>query len=330
MTARKTKALPAGAPPTVTAATGETVTDNGPWKRAKPALSVLIPFFRDDPVELAAALDEESAAMEASVEVVIMDDGSGDADLAHRVTAQVKAMRLPARFVRLHANEGRARGRNRLAGHARAGSFLFLDSDMRPDDRRFLATWADLVAREDPAVAFGGFSLKTAPDAPSFAVHRAMAAKSECIPYIERARQPEKYVYTSNLLVRRDAFAAEAFADDFKGWGWEDVEWAMRIARRFRVVHVDNPATHLGLDTVEGLAAKYEQSVENFARVVRRHPHIVRGYPSYRVARILKQAPGLGAWRPWLKRLALSAGLPVKARAFSLRLYRAALYAEAV
>ena len=308
----------------------ETTVDNPGWRRAKPALSVLIPFHGDDPVALLAALDGEAPAMAGSAEVVVLDDGSGDDDLAARVAVQVKAMRLPARFVRLPANEGRARGRNRLASHARGGTFLFLDSDMRPDDGRFLQAWADLISREDPAVAFGGFSLKQAPTGAPFAVHRAMAARAECVPYVERARQPEKYVYTSNLLVRRDAFAAEAFADDFKGWGWEDVEWGMRIARRFRVLHVDNPATHCGLHTVEALAGKYEQSVENFARVVRRHPHVVRRYPSYRAAALLKRAPGLAAWRALFKRMALTGLLPTAARAFSLRLYRAALYAEAV
>ena len=33
---------------------------------------------------------------------------------------------------------------------------------------------------------------------------------------------------------------------------------------------------------------------------------------------------------PWFKRLALAEGMPVAARAFSLRLYRAALYADAI
>jgi hypothetical protein len=38
----------------------------------------------------------------------------------------------------------------------------------------------------------------------------------------------------------------------------------------------------------------------------------------------------LKAVRPMMKQAALADWLPVKARAFSLRLYRAALYAEAV
>ena len=306
------------------------VTDNARWKGARPAVSVLIPFLRDDPCELLQLLDEEAGSVDRSVEIVLLDDGSADAALTARIAAKARGMTLPVRLISLPANEGRSRGRNRLAATARGGSLLFLDSDMRPDHRRFLWTWTDLVAREDPPVAFGGFSLLQAPTDARFSVHRALSTRSECIPYDQRAKTPEKYVYTSNLLVRRDVFEAEAFDPAFTGWGWEDVEWAMRVSRRFRVIHVDNPATHMGLDTAEALAGKYEQSAPNFARVVARHPDIVSGYPSFKAARLMKRVPALGTVRTWMKRAAVTGWLPVRARAFSLRLYRAALYAEAV
>jgi len=306
------------------------MTDSPAWKTAKPAVSVLIPFLRDDPSELLNLLDEEAASVGGAVEIVVLDDGTRDAALTARLTHQIRTMVLPVRLITLTANEGRSIGRNRLASAARGGSLLFLDSDMRPDHRRFLRDWADLAAREDPAVAFGGFSLLQAPTDARFAVHRAIAAKSECVPWMERARQPEKYVYTSNLLVRRDVFEAEAFDPAFTGWGWEDVEWAMRVSRRFRVVHLDNTATHMGLDTVTALAGKYEQSAPNFARMAERHPAIVATYPSYRAARLLKRLPGLTGLRQVMRRGAETGWLPVAARAFSLRLYRAALYADAV
>ena len=306
------------------------LTDSRTWKAARPAVSVLIPFLRDDPAELLTLLDEEAASVGGAVEIVLLDDGTRDAALTARLTVQIKSMALPVRLITLSANEGRSIGRNRLASAARGGSLLFLDSDMRPDHRRFLRDWADLAAREDPAVAFGGFSLLQAPTDARFAVHRAMAARSECVPWMERARQPEKYVYTSNLLVRRDVFEAEAFDPGFTGWGWEDVEWAMRVSRRFRVVHLDNAATHMGLDTVAALAGKYEQSAPNFARMAQRHPTIVAAYPSYKAARLLKRLPGLPRLRRMMRRWAETGWLPVAARAYSLRLYRAALYADAV
>lgn len=303
---------------------------NSAWDRARPSLSVLIPFLRDDPQALITLLNREALALSGTVELVLLDDGTNDAALTALLLALIEASALPIRLISLSVNEGRSIGRNRLATAARGSSLLFLDSDMRPDHDRFLQTWGDLASKGQTAVAFGGFSLLQAPDDARFAVHRSMAAKSDCIAHDQRALQPEKHVFTSNLLVRRDVFEAETFDPGFTGWGWEDVEWAMRVSRRFKVEHIDNPATHMGLDTVETLAAKYEQSAPNFARVVARHPDFVAAYPSYRVARRLQAVPGLKTIRPLFKHAARLSILPVALRAFSLRLYRVALYAEAI
>jgi glycosyltransferase involved in cell wall biosynthesis len=304
----------------------EILVDNGRWADARPKLSVLIPFKGDDPSGLIGMLGRE--ALDA--ELVVLDDGSADPALAVRVAAAAQACPLPVRLVSLERNVGRAKGRNRLVAHARARHFLFLDSDMAPDDADFLARWLQLIAAEDAPVAFGGFSLKQAPRRRDQALHRQMAAHSDCLPCEVRRLSPEKHIFTSNLLVRRDVFEAEAFDEGFAGWGWEDVEWGMRVARRWPIRHVDIPATHLGLDTARALAAKYEQSAGNFARVVASHPQVVATYPSYRAAKLLKRAPLRPVWRPMLKAFALAEAAPLPARAFALRLYRAALYAEAV
>ncbi|MDP3660265.1 glycosyltransferase family A protein [Phenylobacterium sp.] len=307
-------------------ASDETLFDNSTWAGAQPRLSVLIPFKGDDPVDLLLALDREAA----DVEIVLLDDGSQDEVLAQRVTQTVAAARTPARFVRLAANVGRAKGRNRLASHARGEALLFLDSDMAPDDPHFLGRWRSLVEDENPPIAFGGFSLKQAPLRRETALHRRMAANSDCLGCDARRLAPEKTLFTSNLLIRRDVFDAEAFDEGFSGWGWEDVEWAMRAVRRWPILHIDNTATHLGLDSAATLAAKYEQSAANFARVAERHPQVVADYPSYRVARALRRVPLPTVWRPALKAFALADAAPLGAREFAMRLYRAALYAETI
>lgn len=303
-----------------------TLFENAPWAAAQPRLSVLIPFKGDDPRDLLAALAQESVA----VEIVLLDDGTGDATLSGALQALIADLPLPIRLVTLAANEGRAKGRNRLVSHARAGHFLFLDSDMAPDSGDFLSAWLALIAQDNPAVAFGGFSLQQVEPRRDQALHRAMAAHSDCLSAAERSLTPEKHVFTSNLLVRRDVFAAEGFDEGFAGWGWEDVEWGMRVARRWPIVHIDNTATHLGLDPASVIAAKYEQSAANFARVVAAHPEVVSAYPSYRAAKILRRVPLRGLWRPLIKAFALNDLAPLPSRAFAMRLYRAALYAEAV
>lgn len=307
----------------------ERLVDSPAWAEAPPRLSVLIPFFRDDPAPLLAALAREADELGSRVEVVILNDGSGDPALDARMAEAVAAWTAPARYVSLSANAGRSDGRNRLAAHARGAHLLFLDSDMLPDAPDFLARWL-WSAEADTPVAFGGFSLKQASTAREFALHRASALRSDCAGAELRALQPEKYVFTSNLLVRRDVFEAERFDGGFSGWGWEDVEWGLRVARRWPVAHLDNPATHLGLDTAERLLGKAEQSAANFARVLAAHGERVRAYPSYRAARQMKRLPMRPLLRRALRAFVAADALPAKPRAFGLRLYRAALYADVV
>jgi len=308
----------------------ETLFENPAWAGARPVVSILIPFLHDDPTRLLAALDREGPALDGAVEVVLLDDGSGDEALAGNVAMAVGRMILPARLVVLRLNLGRARGRNRLAGEARGRWLLFLDSDMLPDSPHFLHAYLALIERSAPAVAFGGFSLDQAPVRGEHALHRYMALASDCTPAEVRRQEPEKHVFTSNLLVRRDVFETERFDEGFTGWGWEDVEWAMRVVQRHAIVHLDNPATHLGLDPAPVLIAKFEQSAANFARVVASHRAVVIHYPSYRAARALKAVPLKGLWRPALRSLGLAEWIPLGLRDLAVRLYRAALYADVV
>ena len=314
----------------MTAPVAATVIDNARFADARPRLSVLTPFFRDDPRPLMAALDREAAVLAAEAELVLLDDAGGDRALSAAVAEASQALALPVRLIRLSANGGRAKGRNRLVEHARGRHLLFLDSDMLPDRSDFLTAYLALIAGEDPAVAVGGFSLEQAPPRAEHALHRALSLRAECVPASVRARMADKYVWTSNLLVRRDVFETERFDETFVGWGWEDTEWGVRVAARFGVTHLDNPATHLGLDTAAALVGKWEQSPANFARIASAHPEAVARFPSYRMARLLKQAPARAQWRPVLKRLALSGTVPLTVRVAAAKLYRAALYAEVV
>ena len=306
------------------------IVENECWSQAEtPRLSIIMPFFRYDPAPLLQRLDAEAAAFDGAIEIVALDDGGGDKALADRTAALIRRMACPARLVLLSANEGRAKGRNRLVENARARHLLLIDCDMAPDTPDFLAQYMALVD-EDAAIAFGGFSVDRMQATPDQELHRALQLRAECLPAHKRRLQPEKYVYTSNLLVRRDVFQVEAFDENFAGWGWEDVEWGMRVASRFDIRQIENTATHLGLDTAAVLAGKYEQSAVNFARVVQHHPKVIAGYPSYKLARTLKRLPLRGALRAVLKRLALHARAPLMARIVAMKAYRAALYAEVV
>ena len=61
-------------------------------------LSVLIPFYKDDPADLVRALAEQAGSA-GDVEILLHDDGEPDPELNARLTRIIAAMTQPVRFV---------------------------------------------------------------------------------------------------------------------------------------------------------------------------------------------------------------------------------------
>ena len=303
-----------------------TVTTNPAWVGAKPMLSVLTPFLGDDPSGLIAAIQDQASRLHVPVEIVVLDDGTGDEALAQRLVEQVQGLAIPAAFVQLAANEGRAAARNRLAQFARGRHILFLDSDTVPDRADFLLAYAEMIEADDPPLVIGGFSLIQASQAPEFDLHRAMATLLDCMPAHVRQVEPWRFVYGANILVRRDVMQAVPFNPEYRAWGWEDQEWGMRVAERWPILHVDNTVSHMGLDRVETLLDKYASSGANFHKILADHPERVRAYPAYKAARMLNCLPFKTAFVDLARKAALNERMPMPARTFALRLFRVLNY----
>jgi glycosyltransferase involved in cell wall biosynthesis len=289
-------------------------------------LSVLTPFHRHDPTPLLARLK----ASHADVELILIDDGSGDAALLARVTEAAGRLGFPAKIIVWSGNRGRAAARNRLIAEAQGEYLLFLDADMIPDADNFLDRWLDVIRRQRPFVAFGGLSLRHTVRSRATDLHHSIFARSDCHGAAARSKRAAQAVASSNLLVRRDLMLDLPFDDSFTGWGFEDVDWALSAARRAPITHTDNPATHAGLDSVDALLRKGAEAGPNFARLARKHPGEARRFFAHRAARVLKHIPGRAAVRAfcaWLARDPFGAApMPVRHAAF--KVFRAAHYAE--
>lgn len=317
---RASLALPVGQ-----TAEGETVLSNGVSGEA--ALTICVPCYHDSAEALAATLVRLPDAARATL--VFYDDGSGDEALTRRLAQHIMAFPGPARLVTAPDNHGRSHARNRLVALAETDWILFLDADMRPDDEAFLTRYLDAVrALDAPALVAGGFSLRHVKPTRETALHAAQSRTSECLPAETRAREPGRYVFTSNILVHKALLREVAFDDGFAGWGWEDVDWGLRVAATHRVLHIENPATHLGLDSTPALLEKYGGSGANFARLAARHPDAAAAMPLWRVAQRLKWLPARGLWTGLTRWLASRSGAPLALRLLSLKTYRALRYAE--
>ncbi len=295
----------------------------------KPVLSVLIPYFGDNPVQLIEALCAQSVN---EVELILYDDGTLDENLTTQVTSSLQNASLPVCLLIADKNEGRSAARNRLEAAAKADYLLFLDADMMPKSRGFLQTYIHHIKTHKPAIIFGGFAVAEQAQDNKFDLHRHLSASSDCLPAIARQELAAKHVCSSNLLVRKDVLQACPFDTGFAGWGWEDVEWAARAEEQFTITHIDNPALHLGLESAETLVRRYRDSAQNYARFAARHPKLARQLPSYKTAKLAGNIPGLRFVLPLFAVLALDPWhlIPMRLRILALKLWRAGWYAEKI
>ena len=288
--------------------------------------SILVPTYFDDPSQLVEALANCEGAENAHL--VIYDDGSCEEALLSVMKRCVFSWPGPATLIVAEQNNGRAHARNQLINEAQTDWILFLDADMLPDGPDFLSRYTEAATElTTPALIAGGFSLDQVTPKPSQRLHAAQSRLSECLSADVRSLEPGRYVFTSNILVHREVLDAVNFDDGFAGWGWEDTDWGLRVAKVYPIVHIDNTATHLGLDDTDTLIRKFGSSGPNFARLVERNPADTKSMPLTKVARKLKSLPGRQVIRSISKAVAKSA-LPASLRLKALKLYRAASYAE--
>lgn len=306
----------------------ETIYSNGVKADGPLALSIATPFFRNDPSALLDILSEQMTGH--AVELIVVDDGSQDETITEKLKALLHSLTVPASLISLHHNQGRSAARNRLIGEAKAPVILFLDSDMVPDTPTFVADWLNLARDPKLEIAYGGFSTLQVPDCAALALAKLVAEGSDCASASKRQDKGALAVATSNLLVRKSILDATPFDAGFSGWGWEDVDWALRAeAKGHGVRHVDIPATHLGLDDAATLLDKFAKAGPNFSRMVARHPSMAV-LPGTRLAKVLARLPARSLMKAAAKMIALSEALPVALRAQGARLWRALWAADAL
>lgn len=223
-----------------------------------PALSVVIPTFRR-PQELARALRgwEAQRPTDISFEVVVVDDGSGDA------TPEVVAAHRSSRFrLRLHCqdNAGPAAARNAGLVLASGRRVLFSGDDIEPEPDLVFQHIRGHERWHDPLVAVLGLT-RWAPDQELTATMRhvdGVGAQQFSYHWMtDGAEYDFRHFYTSNVSLDRSALALEpgGFSRSFPAAAFEDAEFAYRLSRH-------------------GLRIRYHAA----ARAFHRHPYTVERF----------------------------------------------------
>ena len=288
-------------------------------------IDICIPVYKTDPTPLILQLAQQNGAERAALR--IYDDGSGDPGLIRSIKDALA--RFPGRTTLIEGfeNRGRSVARNSLLAVAEGDWLLLMDCDMRLPGPGFLDAYrAAAKEQSGPCCIVGGFQIDPQAVTSATRLHALQSMVSDCLPAQVRSADPGRYVFTSNIFMHRAIAESVRFDEGFNGWGWEDVDWGLRIVNRYPVQHIDNPAVHIGLDTTPSILRKYMESVQNFLRMLESHPDAVARMPIYRWACQFSRLPGCGVLVFVARGCANAAVVPPRVRLLALKVYRAGLY----
>lgn len=266
----------------------------------------------------------------SGIELIFADDGSADKSYALKLKEILKYQPVPALVCLENRNLGRSKIRNLLTNKSSGRFLLFLDSDVLPDYSDFICTYLDIIP-QNPAVVYGGRSVLMWGRVPSeLRLHWFFTKMREQVPARIRNRNPAFYFMSSNFLVRRDVMQSFPFSDEFRGWGWEDSDWAARVGERFPIINIDNPASHMGLLKEIDLLKKYDQSVENFRFTLQRHSDMLSGTMLLRAIKFIQLSRSANLIKVISRRLICTHRMPDSIRIVFLMLYKAAIYSDGI
>jgi len=231
-------------------------------------ISILVPVYNWDLSLLLKAILTEIDEFDLSgeVEVIVIDDSSSDAQLLAGNAAFIAGHVRPfLKYRALGSNVGRSAIRNMLADEASGEFLLFLDCDVLPDAPDFIRNYLSHAKGNGFDVVCGGISYRTRVlKGAEYDYHAYLGNKKEVKAAAQRNLAPWRHILTSNIMVRKSVFQTTHFDERFTGYGYEDIEWGVRLAEKFRVLHIDNTASHLGLVTKATTYEKMRNSVPNY------------------------------------------------------------------
>lgn len=233
-------------------------------------LSICIPVYKTEVSELVHELLKQGSRLEQPIEILIGDDACGT---WHKEEYEEIGQLENVRLIEHSENLGRSANRNELARLSRYPYLLFVDGDAQIPNRDFLLSYLKCI--EASTVVYGGCSYPSSPPQdPALTLRWLYGRQRESRTARERNKEPYASFSTFNFLIPRRIFSSIRLDTALIGYGHEDTLFGHSLKDKgVNILHIDNPAIHLGLEPSGSFLDKTDQGILNLHRIYLRLSH---------------------------------------------------------
>lgn len=234
-------------------------------------LSICIPVYNQEVGTLVNALQKEIHAYAIDAEIILIDDASED----HY--KNTNALLSVDQNIFLPNNIGRSAIRNLFLNYAHGDFLLFLDCDSQVVRGDFLKNYLDFLSKNPTAlVVNGGRVISNKVPEKKYRLRWKYAIKRESIPIIEKTKNPYSAFQCNNFLVSKKLFSEILFNESCKGYGYEDVVFALELKmKKIEIQYIDNPILNNDWITNEAYLDKIKESSDNLSILFQQFSQII-------------------------------------------------------
>ncbi len=224
-------------------------------------ISICIPIFNHDSTSLVRVLAKQCSSASIEYEILVIDDCSQLFREENRKIAGIPGVK----YFEQDKNLGRAAVRNLLAQKAQYDWLLFLDCDAILLDDAFVVRYVKEIEESKADVVIGGYRYSDKKPSDSTLYLRWLYGKRREERNIETRNQRSHCSFSSfNFMAKKSVFDKVNFDESLRKYGHEDTLFGWLLKHNgFKVIHIDNPARQVDLDSTDLYLRKLHDAAEN-------------------------------------------------------------------
>jgi glycosyltransferase involved in cell wall biosynthesis len=219
-------------------------------------ISILIPTYNCSIVHLVKRLHEQLINSEISFEIICLDDASQS---SYTEDNKIVNSWSNTRYLVSTTNMGRAVTKQILCDKAQYAWILFLDADVELKDESFVSNYLKAIETGYDFI-FGGFDYKEIKPKSDYCLRWKYGRKHEAISAKLRNKSPYKVTIAANLLAKKARYKNIQIHTIGNTYGMDLFLGIMLKKTKAKVLHIDNPVYHTGIEKNSDYIIKKERA----------------------------------------------------------------------
>ena len=227
-------------------------------------LSILIPTYNYNVYPLVTELKSQANALGIAFEILVQDDAS---DCFLEENEKINLLQHCS-YTLNHVNLGRGNNINLLNNQAQFDFVLILEADAFPEKKNYLEVLINEI-NLDTFIIFGGVIYPQKKPKKDKLLRWKYGNERESVSLNKRLKKHYNFVFTWNLLLKKEILTNLNFPQNIKGYGYEDVVFIKKLKENaIPIKHIDNKLIHYNNENNSIFIQKTEKAINTLTQLL--------------------------------------------------------------